>query len=78
MLDYDYREILRANLRIYYVGRRVDWRTFTGAAIKGDRYTRVDLAMNYAANEYVEVFSKIQEPSEEKVLQKPSKAFFVI
>jgi len=66
VLDYDYQEKVHANLGIHYVGRRVDWRTFTGDAIKGERYTRVDLALTYTVNERLQVFSRIENLFDEE------------
>lgn len=59
MLDYDWREKLHGNLAVYYVGKRVDWRTFTGARLQGESYTRVDLALSYTVNPHLQFFSKI-------------------
>ena len=45
---------------IYYVGRRVDWQKYTGDVIKGEHYTRVDLALTYNVDEQLQIYTRIE------------------
>jgi len=60
VIDYDYQKKLHANMGIYYVGRRVDWQKYTGDVIKGEHYTRVDLALTYNVNEQLQIYTRIE------------------
>lgn len=60
IVDYDYQDKLHANLGWHYVGKRLDWRTYAGGAIKGERYTRVDLALNYRLHEHLQCYGRIE------------------
>jgi len=66
VIDYDYQQKLHANLGVHYVGKRVDWRTFTGDEIKGESYTRVDLALTYSLNEHIQFYSRIENLFDEE------------
>ncbi|MBN2466602.1 MAG: TonB-dependent receptor [Deltaproteobacteria bacterium] len=66
VVDYDYKHKLHANLGIYYVGDRIDWRTFTGDEIKGESYTRVDLALRYTVSEQLQLYTRIENLFDEK------------
>lgn len=66
MLDYDWQEKFHGNLAVYYVGTRLDWRTFSGTRLQGEAYTRVDLVLSYTINPHLQIFSKITNLFDEK------------
>ena len=60
VLNYAFQKKYQVNLSVNYVGKRLDWKTFSGENIFGNPYTLVNLAGSYTINEHIQIYSRIE------------------